>query len=313
VTAPPHTHVAPFTTEPMAPTFGTIVTAGAETSPALLDAHAEGMRQALRQSGALLLRGFAFDLPALEAFSSHVSDEVVVHPGTVQSNRRAVTETIATVDGGTEAFSWHAELVYAPRRPDLVIFACERASTAHDPTLLTDGCAIADGLSPAGRAVARRAVRYSYDRFEGAWPVSFGGASSRRETAQALRELAAGLSPDEALTWRFHRRHGGRRVNVQYTTPMLSRVRWGGREAFCNGVVFQERRHPGEVVVLDDGLQIPPSAVDKFERLADEASYAIRWREGDVAVVDNSRVMHARGPVQDPGRRILARTCQASF
>jgi alpha-ketoglutarate-dependent taurine dioxygenase len=65
--------------------------------------------------------------------------------------------------------------------------------------------------------------------------------------------------------------------------------------------------------VLDDGSQIPATAVDEFERLADAASYAIRWREGDVAVVDNSRVMHARGPVRDPARRILARACQASF
>jgi Taurine catabolism dioxygenase TauD, TfdA family len=94
---------------------------------------------------------------------------------------------------------------------------------------------------------------------------------------------------------------------------MLSPVRWGGRQAFCNHVIFQERRRRGDVAVLDDGAQIPVSAVDEFERLADEASYAIRWREGDVAVVDNSRVMHARGPVRDTSRRILARNCQASF
>jgi alpha-ketoglutarate-dependent taurine dioxygenase len=42
-------------------------------------------------------------------------------------------------------------------------------------------------------------------------------------------------------------------------------------------------------------------------------SYAIEWREGDVALLDNSRVMHARGEVLDPSRRILARMCRAAF
>jgi alpha-ketoglutarate-dependent taurine dioxygenase len=313
VAASSPSHGAVFSSEPMAPTFGTIVTAGPLTDPAALDAQADALREAVRVSGAVLLRGFRFDLAALEAFSSHFSERAVVHPSTVQSNRRPVTETTATVDGGVLPFPWHSELAYAPRRPDLVIFACERPSTQDDPTLLTDGCAIADRLSPAARAIAGRAVRYTYHRFERAWPVSFGGASSRREAKRALREIAFDLPPNEALTWRFRRRDGGRQVNVRYTTPMLSTVRWGGRQAFCNHVIFQERRRPADVVVLDDGSQIPATAVDEFERLADAASYAIRWREGDVAVVDNSRVMHARGPVRDPARRILARACQASF
>jgi alpha-ketoglutarate-dependent taurine dioxygenase len=280
----------------------------------VLDAHADALRDALRVSGAILLRGFRFDVAALEAFSSHFSERAVVHPGTVRGKRRAVTETTATVDAGVLPFPWHAELAFAPRRPDLVIFACERPSTQDDPTSLTDGCAIADRLSPTGRAIADRAVRYTYSRFEKVWPTAFGGASSRLEAEQALRELASGLPEHERLAWSF-RRWRRRRLEIQYTTPVLSPVRWGDRRAFCNHVIYQEsrRRLRGRGVRLDDGSRIPVGAVEEFKRLADEASYAIRWQEGDVVVIDNSRVMHARGPVRDPGRRILARTCRASF
>jgi alpha-ketoglutarate-dependent taurine dioxygenase len=150
----------------MTPSFGTILTAGPVAVPAALDPHADALREAVRESGAILLRGFSFDVASVEAFSSHFSERAVVHPSTVQGGRRAVTETTATVDGGVLPFPWHSELAYAPRRPDLVIFACERPSTQDDPTWLSDGCAIADRLSPAGRAIARRSVRYGYDRSE---------------------------------------------------------------------------------------------------------------------------------------------------
>jgi hypothetical protein len=38
-------------------------------------------------------------------------------------------------------------------------------------------------------------------------------------------------------------------------------------------------------------------------------AYAIAWQAGDLALIDNSRVMRARGEVLDPERRILARMC----
>jgi alpha-ketoglutarate-dependent taurine dioxygenase len=259
----------------------------------------------------VLVRGLRFDLVAFEAFCSLFGDRAIVHPATAMGTRRAVTGTTATVDAGVLPFPWHAELSYAPGRPDLVAFACERAPAEGGETLLTDGCAIAGRLSRAGRSVAASRVRYTYNRAKRTWPATF-GAVTRREADRALRELASGMGDRDELAWSF-RRLPRRRVSVEYTTPILSPVRWGEAEAFCNHVVFQERRNPGAVAVLDDGSRIPPEAVDEFERLADEASSAIRWREGDVVVVDNSRVMHARRRVTGADRTILARLLRAKF
>jgi alpha-ketoglutarate-dependent taurine dioxygenase len=303
---------AEFASEEMAATFGTIVTATrAAASLGELGPHRDALRESLRESGALLVRGFEFDLAAFEAFCSLFSDRAVVHPGTAMGTRAAVTDTTATVDSGVLPFPWHSELGYAPKQPDLVVFACERAPAERDETFLTDGCAIADRLSADARAVAARRIRYSYHRTPDAWPAAFGGATTRDEAEAALREIAASLPESDDLAWSFRRLR--RRMDVRYTTPALPLTRWDDRMAFCNHIIFQESRRPGGVARLEDGSAIPAAAVAEFVRLADECSFAIRWREGDVAMVDNSRVMHARGPVTDPARRILARNCQAAF
>ena len=312
----------------MSPTFGAIfcATRPGET-PAVLYTQAEVLQEALRESGAILLRGFGFDVAAFETFCSLFSSRAVVHPGIAHGGRLRVTQTTATVDAGVLPFAWHAELGYAPHPPDLVAFACERAPAQGGETLLTDGCAIADGLSDSGRAVARRRIRYRYGRLEKTWAVAFDGARSTRDVERVLRERASCLHAREELTWAFRRR-GGRGVRIEFTTPMLSAVRWSDRQAFCNHVIWQERRRrdhaphvldlrrflwPADGVALADGLRIPTEALVEFERLADEAAYAIEWRRGDVAVLDNSRVMHARGAVLDTSRRILARMSDAAF
>ncbi|MEA2410382.1 MAG: hypothetical protein QOC77_943 [Thermoleophilaceae bacterium] len=298
----------------MTPSFGSVFTAAdRDTGPETFGSSTDTLRSALRESGAVLVRGVPFDLESFERFCGLFSDGAIVHPGTVQGGRRAVTATTATVDGGVLAFPWHAELGYAPNRPDLVGFACERAPAQGDETFLSDGCAIAERLTGTARRVAALRVRYSYSRLRASWPLSFDGALSAHEVEQALQSIANGLDDGETLEWRF-RRWRGSRVKIQYTTPVLSRVRWGERVAFCNHVIWQESRRRGGGVVLEDGSLLPTDAVEEFTRLADEESSAVRWREGDLLMVDNTRIMHARGAVVEPAcRRILAHNCHASF
>jgi alpha-ketoglutarate-dependent taurine dioxygenase len=312
----------------MASTFGTVFRATRPgQSLSALHGHAATLRDAVRDSGAIFLRGFEFGLADFEAFCALFSGQAVVHPGTRLGGRSRVSDTTATVDSGTLPFPWHAELGYAPQRPDLVAFTCEQAPQRGGETLLTDGCAIADRLSATGAAVAKQRVTYRYGRPEPTWPVAFDGARSPAEVEHSLADKASRLGADEGLDWSFPRR-GTPAVRIRFTTPMLTTTRWGDRRAFCNHVIWQERRRrdhgphpldlrrflrPRDGVRLEDGSRIPAEAFGEFERLADDLSYAIEWRRGDVALLDNSRVMHARGEVLDPARRILARMCNAAF
>ncbi|CAI0423424.1 unnamed protein product, partial [Linum tenue] len=58
-----------------------------------------------------------------------------------------------------------------------------------------------------------------------------------------------------------------------------------------------------------DGGYLPEEAVRGCERIFQEESVAIPWKKGDVLLLDNRAVLHARNPF-DPPRRILASLCK---
>jgi alpha-ketoglutarate-dependent taurine dioxygenase len=299
----------PFRRGPMAPSFGSVVLAEeSNQDPSSLDTHAPALRHLVTESGALLLRGFRFDLDSLEAFSFHFGRRFLVHPGTVRGGRVKLTDTTATVDAGVLPFPWHRELGYAPGAPDIVLFCCRQPAQDGGETMLTDGCAILDGLPPSTRRfVTNRRVRYTYDRPREAWPSALGGAATQPQADRALCEMASLLPPGDELAWDFD----DEGVTIRFTTSMLTATRWGRRPAFCNQVIFQVKR--GGRIALDDGSKIPRKVVARAERRARDASYAIGWQRGDLAILDNSRIMHARAAITDPARSVWARVCYCDF
>ena len=63
---------------------------------------------------------------------------------------------------------------------------------------------------------------------------------------------------------------------------------------------FQEGDKDGEEIVYLDGAAIAAAV-----RVMDEVCVAFPWRAGDILLLDNRTVMHARRPFEGP-RRILA-------
>lgn len=291
--------------EPMGPSFGQVLlgSRSGQTPGARLPA-ASLLRTLLAESGAVLVRDFGLTVRDFDAFSLHPEDRFLVHPATVNGGREPVSTTTATVDNGVLPFPWHRELGYAPSPPDLVLFYGERPSREGGETWLTDGCAIADRLSPpTRRLVASRRITYTYVRRTDALPVAFGSARTREQVEAALAGLASRVAPGERLQWEWI----ADGVRFRFTTSMLTLARWKQRPAFCNQVIFQVRR--GGLVTMDDGSSIPEDVVAEAEGLAQDLAYPIQWQPGDLVVCDNSRVMHARSQVTDPERRILARVC----
>lgn len=67
---------------------------------------------------------------------------------------------------------------------------------------------------------------------------------------------------------------------------------------------------PANSVVFGDGESLPREAVHDYLNTLDEECVALQWRKGDVLLVDNLAVLHARRPLLAPPRRILAAFCK---
>ena len=100
-----------------------------------------------RDHGALLLRGFDFDVDTFRRFAERLCKTSVFN----ESPNRAVLDpdsAIQSVDLGVEPFPLHPELSREPWRPDACLFACFDPPESGGETTVCDGVEIVRRLPP---------------------------------------------------------------------------------------------------------------------------------------------------------------------
>ncbi|XP_047316989.1 clavaminate synthase-like protein At3g21360 [Impatiens glandulifera] len=70
-----------------------------------------------------------------------------------------------------------------------------------------------------------------------------------------------------------------------------------------------DRNDPVKAVTFGDGTPLPADTIHDCLRILEEESVAIPWKNGDVLLLDNLAVLHARSSFQPP-RRVLASLCK---
>ena len=119
------------------------------------------------------------------------------------------------------------------------------------------------------------------------------------------RELAARLS-DLGYSWDWQ--DDG---SIVTTSPALPAVRTlqDGSESFFNQVIAAyrgwKRRDDDSlpVITFGNGDLIAEEVLEAIAELSTQFTYAAQWQDGDIAVVDNYRVMHGRYPYSGNRKR----------
>ena len=65
------------------------------------------------------------------------------------------------------------------------------------------------------------------------------------------------------------------------------------------------RNNPEEAITYGDGSKISRDDIERTSQILDELSVSFKWKHGDVVLIDNRQVLHARKTFTPP-RRILA-------
>jgi len=58
--------------------------------------------------------------------------------------------------------------------------------------------------------------------------------------------------------------------------------------------------------LLDDGNAVPDSWLEAIRDTGETLKAEVAWRPGDVLMLDNTRFMHGRTAITDPGERLIA-------
>lgn len=246
--------------------------------------------------GALLFRGFGADTPQFGRFVKRFCSTAVVNesPG-----REAVDAdaNIHTVDRGTNEFALHPELSREPWKPDVAFFACMSAPSRGGQTTICDGVALVRALPSALRqAMAQRRLLY----IKPTWPSLLEYWLGTPEPTDA--QIA---SPPPECPY-FFRRYPESGIVRVFTRPMLHKPMFIDEPAFGNFLLFARFNHGRpDHPVLDDGYPVPEAWLQAIKETGDRLKAAIDWRKGDVLMVDNTRFMHGRTAIIDPGERVI--------
>eukprot|EP00253_Pinus_taeda_P001219 PITA_01219 len=84
---------------------------------------------------------------------------------------------------------------------------------------------------------------------------------------------------------------------------------YGGRPVWFNNIVGYGGGNRNQSLSMGDGCGIPDEALDAFKTVVNEECVNLKWEAGDVLLLDNMAVQHARRPSKPP-RRILIAMCK---
>ncbi len=285
---------------PLAESWGEVLESSAADALSSLDADEVIAR--FRRRAALLFRGFTVSNTSFSQFTDRFSAGTLpaLHAG-LNRERVPGEDHTMTVDLGANLVGYHLEMGYSPARPDLLWFHCLSPATQGGETILCDGVGMLEKMEASLAAIFRaRRIKYTFrGAGEALWSLFVGESVDREEALRRLRHVP-GLRAAAS---------GAGALDLEYVTSAIQRTRYAAVDAFVNSIII----FGPDVVSFEDGEPIGRDLRLEIAQLASDCSVDVRWRAGDVLLVDNSRLMHGRLPFKEGVRRIHVRMSAAAF
>ena len=287
-----------------------------EASEAWVSAHAEAVQSTLAQCGALVFRGFGLASDAdfdrfIQAFSWPNFTYAESLSNAVRRNRTPRVFTANEAPPDVQIYLHH-EMAQTPVYPSRLFFFCEQPANGGGATPICRSDWLLERLQKVVPNFvddcANKGVRYS-QTMPAEDDLASGQGRSWRSTLSADDKTAAETKLAQlGYTWRWQADDA-----LSVTTPILPAVRElaDGSRSFFNQLIaaffgWQDSRNDGRrAITLGDGSALDAVAMQSAVALAEELTVDLQWQLGDVALVDNLRVMHGRRPFQGE-RKVLA-------
>ena len=279
-------------------------------------ANRERLDQQLGETGTLFFRGFG--LQTAEDFDAFVTAFGYPNFTYAESLSNAVrfnkTERVFTANEAPSdvRIHLHHEMAQTPIYPSRLFFFCETAAETGGATPLCRSDVLFYRLRDAEPQFIARCEQSGL-KYSNVMPAeddasSGMGRSWRSTLAAESRDAAETRLAGLGYSWEWI--DDG---SLRATTPVLQAVRElsNGRKSFFNQLIAASqgwkdaRNDPSRAITHGDGAPLDTKAVQTACRIADEITFDVPWQDGDVALVDNYAVMHARRPFTGT-RKVLA-------
>lgn len=266
------------------------------TDPAL----ANRIRDDLTRDGWTLLRGFHPDMDGFGDLVGRLCSRVTFDPA-----RSHTTDKTQMVDAGLGPIGLHIENGNTPRCPDIVCFFAERAAFEGSQTTICDGVAVWNGFDDARKA--RWSQKMTVERVlpEALWKRYLANEHpALSDPSQVTMEHV--LQFQQAVPGQAFELHDDGSLTYRLTVDPVRGSAFGGDAlGFANAVLGPSHNYQPPRYRLADGSEVDRDEIEEIREIAESCTHEINWQDGDIAILDNTRVMHGRRAIADANRNLF--------
>ncbi|GKA31577.1 clavaminate synthase-like protein [Tanacetum coccineum] len=277
------------------------------------------LKSLLKERGAILFR----DCPVVSPSDFNDTVDAFGYPEAPYIGGRASrTQVVGRVYTANETppeklIPFHHEMAYVPDFPSKIVFFCEVAPGSGGQTPIVLSHIIYDKmkkLHPEFVAkLEEHGVTYIILTGDEDQPLSSTGrgwkSAYNTDDKKVAEERAAALGT--RLEWMGNAAKviAGPMPAIRVFDQESQRKMWFNN---LTGPVHGARKihDKGAFAELGNGEAVPDDAMEDCMRILNEECVIIPWKAGDVMLVDNLAVLHARQPLLKPPRRVLAAICK---
>jgi alpha-ketoglutarate-dependent taurine dioxygenase len=270
-----------------------------------IKANLDELNAELRESGAILFRGFPLDsAETFDEFSNAFGYGNFTYKESLSNAVRInFTERVFTANEAPKEVEifLHHEMAQTPISPSKLFFFCKTAADEGGQTPICRSDKLFAQLAEEMPALAtdfiNKGLKYTThmpaeDDHDSGQGRSWRSTLSVQSTEQAESKLA-----ELGYSWLWTAQGG-----LKATTPVLPAVidLGEGKQVFYNQLIAAYmgwqgvRENPSSAITFGDGSAIPIAGLERAVELAKTFSFDLPWQDGDVALVDNYMAMHGR-------------------
>ena len=265
---------------------------------AITDEVVTSLRADLERDGWSLLRGFDVDMTAFSELTARLCSKITFDPA-----RDFSAGNIQKVDAGFGPIGLHIENGNTPVCPDIVVFYCSRAAFEGSQTTVCDGRAVLGHMSDAQKARWSQPMTVRRTLPEALWKRYLANEHPAISHPDEVRDEHIAQFKAAIPGQDFTLRADGSMDYSLRVSPVRTSELSGGR-GFANAILGPSFNYQPPSYTLADGSAVSQDEIEELRALAESCTLEINWQDGDIAVLDNTRVMHGRRAIKDPDRQL---------
>ncbi|MGL4767152.1 MAG: TauD/TfdA family dioxygenase [Formosimonas sp.] len=247
------------------------------------------IHQALNQQGWVLLRGFDTSLEKFASLMEALCTHLTFDPAREYGNQQA-----QKVNAGKAAVGLHIENGNTPFPPDVVAFYSRKSAAHGSQTTVCDGHEVYQNMSDELKALFRQPMTMTRRLPQHIWKQYVFNELKTLSSVEEVTEAHLQMLLEASQATQASYLDDEQVLHFCLTSSPVIHSKFSGLAAFANTILGPSFNYEVPTFTLHNGETISAALKLELEALCERYTHEVQWQDGDVVVMDNTRVMHGR-------------------